>query len=281
MRYRPTGRPRRSRPLRRRDRPPEVLVSRTSVSSPSSGSPRSGRSPADALVTDTGTPAGADTGVGFRVVSGATGTGATGATGGRAGRVSPIRGRSTPRVRFPTLGGADAAEGDPLPSSIASSASGSVAVPAVSSAVSSAVASAASSARSPSSALSPGSGASAPAAPDGRDPAGRRRRRRGPDDDGREPPDVTSSDGVLSAVARSGTPRGAEWTPSRAVAAPGSVDAGAAVEPVGSAVGCPALVSDMGRVPSRTAHDARSQTTAAPAASALRGSQREPSRSIH
>ncbi len=73
MRYRPTGRPRRSRPLRRRDRPPEVLVSVVSGPAPSSSSARAGGDVAPTVAAGTAfTTLGA---------TGVTGTGATGATG--------------------------------------------------------------------------------------------------------------------------------------------------------------------------------------------------------
>ena len=59
-----------------------------------------------------------------------------------------------------------------------------------------------------------------------------------------------------------------------------SVVAGPGGGPTGSATGWPALRSDMRKIPSRTSHEARSQT-AASAAGMSRGSHREPSRSIH
>ncbi len=74
---------------------------------------------------------------------------------------------------------------------------------------------------------------------------------------------------------------GEESTPGRPVAASESVDGRAEGGPVGSAAGGPMLVSDMGTIPSRTAHEARSHMTAVPEGPTMSGSQREPSRSIH
>jgi len=293
MRYRPTGRPRRSRPLRRRERPGEALVP-TADSVPASLSSSSG-----ALVTGTGAARAVTAG------GGVTGTGATGATGGRAGRVSPILGRSTARFGSPTLGSGDAGAGatsSPTGGPPARSGTTTCSDP-------SSPGAADSGAPASSSPEAPG----APA-PDDRGPAGRLRRRRGPEEPARDavvdgvspasasPPgagrgaasldpvslDPVSPDALSVLVAPSparpmgltGTPP-EESTPSRVLLTPGSVDAGAGGGPVGSAAGCPALVSDMGTIPSRTAHDARSHTTAAPAGPAVRGSQREPSRSIH
>lgn len=48
-----------------------------------------------------------------------------------------------------------------------------------------------------------------------------------------------------------------------------------------SAAEDPALVSDMGKIPFRTAHEARPSTGSGLATAAARGSRREPEHSIH
>ncbi len=269
----PPGRPRRHRPR-----------------STGTASPRPGRGAGLAALAGGGVTG-----------TGATGKGATGAATGRAGRVSPMRGRSAGRLRSAPGGGAElrrgerprrrrrarcrrrrpACRGPRRPS--------------------------------PCGPRRPAHRHRRPASRRRRDrrrhpapwrPPGaprwgaRLRRRRGPFEDvvraarRREcrrdavspasPAVVSPEAGSSVGPFASGVLRGCSIDPVGGVRGPGvGGDAGADGEPVGSAVGCPALVSDMGTIPSRTSHEARSQMTAVPAGSAMRGSQREPSRSIH
>ncbi len=283
MRYRPTGRPRRSRPLRRRDRPPcglgpghvlgpRLHPRRCPPPPPARARPGSRARPVGSRarappVPPAGAPAGCRRSWGARRPV---------CDRRPSGPPVPIR-RHRPRPPLPPLTPRGRVGADSAPSLSSSN-------------------------------------AAPDAATAGRAPAGRLRRRRAPEDAGRdagpgahrrprragpsvagpgltadvstpaESLEAASVPGARSpalAARPSGTLRREESTPSGALLTPGSVDAGADGGPVGSAAGDPALVSDMGTIPSRTAHDARSHTTAAPVGSAMRGSQREPSRSIH
>jgi len=97
---------------------------------------------------------------------------------------------------------------------------------------------------------------------------------------GPESADVVSWAGPLWCAAVPRCEGGAE-APFGALGSPDGVDAGAGDGPLGSVAGSPALDSDMETIPFRTAHEARSRARADPLGSAGRGSQREPSRSIH